>query len=113
MVWSDGPYAMKKAPWDMMGIDGLADWYAPHVEAWAVCAPSATVYLWGRRRVGAAGSGHEGGGWMFRALYLGQRDGPAPGRIDTESLPRRPDVTRFDRGFWRPYTRNGHLPAVC
>lgn len=48
MVWSDGPYAMKKAPWDMMGIDGLADWYAPHVEAWVrICAPSATVYLWG------------------------------------------------------------------
>jgi hypothetical protein len=47
MIWSDGPYAMNKADWDRMGVDGLADWYAPHVEAWGlVCAPSATLYVW-------------------------------------------------------------------
>jgi len=50
MVWSDGRYGMGKTAadgWDGGGVDGLADWYAPHVEAWGrVCAPSATLYVW-------------------------------------------------------------------
>jgi len=72
MVWSDGPYAMNKAEWDRMGVDGLADWYAPHVEAWGrVCAPSATVYLWNT----AAGWARldpvmRAAGWTFRTLLV-------------------------------------------
>jgi len=49
LVISDGPYGMGKADWDRQrGDDGLREWYRPHVEAWGrVCAPSATVYVWG------------------------------------------------------------------
>ena len=78
MVWSDGPYAMKKASWDMMGIDGLADWYAPHVEAWGrVCAPSATVYLWGTdegwARLDPVMRAH---GWTFRVKVTWLKTNP-------------------------------------
>jgi site-specific DNA-methyltransferase (adenine-specific) len=78
MIWSDGPYAMKKAPWDMMGIDGLADWYAPHVEAWGrVCAPSATVYLWGTdegwARLDPVMRAH---GWTFRVKVTWLKTNP-------------------------------------
>lgn len=70
MIWSDGPYAMRKAAWDMMGVDGLADWYAPHIEAWGrICAPSATVYLWntaeGWARIDPV---MRAAGWVFRVL---------------------------------------------
>ena len=72
MIWSDGPYAMRKAAWDMMGVDGLADWYAPHVEAWGrVCAPSATVYLWntaeGWARIDPV---MRAAGWKFTGLIV-------------------------------------------
>ena len=43
----DGPYGMGKAAWDRVSIDGLADWYAPHIaRVSALLAPSASVYLW-------------------------------------------------------------------
>jgi len=72
MVWSDGPYAMNKADWDRMGVDGLADWYAPHGEAWGrVCAPSATVYLWntaeGWARIDPV---MRAAGWRFAGLII-------------------------------------------
>jgi site-specific DNA-methyltransferase (adenine-specific) len=49
LVISDGPYGMGKAAWDRQrGEDGLREWYRPHVEAWGrVCAPAASVYVWG------------------------------------------------------------------
>jgi len=43
----DGPYGMNKAAWDRMGVAGLPDWYAPHIDdVDRLCAPSATLYLW-------------------------------------------------------------------
>jgi DNA modification methylase len=51
LLISDGPYRMKSAPaaWDKFkSWEHFVDWYRPHIEAWGrVCAPSATVYLWG------------------------------------------------------------------
>ena len=87
MVWSDGPYAMNKAEWDRMGVDGLADWYAPHVEAWGrVCAPSATVYLWntaeGWARIDPV---MRAAGWRFRALIVWGK-GHTPAQIGYASL---------------------------
>ena len=95
MVWSDGPYAMKKAPWDMMGLDGLADWYAPHVEAWGrVCAPSATVYLWST----AAGWARldpvmRAAGWTFRVLVIWHKTGAHPALIGAANASTWPDIT--------------------
>lgn len=72
MAWVDGPYAMRKAPWDMMNVDDLPAFYAPHYEALdRVLAPSATVYHWGT----AAGWARvdpviRGMGWTFRVLLI-------------------------------------------
>lgn len=51
-VISDGPYDMGKGAWDAAVSGGeLAAFYAPHVAAWSrVCAPSATVYVFGTGR---------------------------------------------------------------
>lgn len=49
MAWVDGPYFMGKGEWDpTLSLDAAVAWYAPYLEALtAVCAPSASVYLWG------------------------------------------------------------------
>ena len=116
MIWSDGPYAMKKAPWDMMGIDGLADWYAPHVEAWGrVCAPSATVYLWGT----AAGWARldpvmRAAGWTFRVLVTWLKTNP-PSQKGQDALTCWADFTEvcgvYQRNAWEIGTCAGELIA--
>jgi hypothetical protein len=66
----DGPYAMGKADWDRQGLDGLPEWYRPHLEdVGRVCAPSASLYVWNT----AAGWARldpliRSMGWTFRAL---------------------------------------------
>jgi DNA modification methylase len=43
----DGPYGIGKAGWDKMGIEGLADWYAPHLaRVSTLLAASASLYVW-------------------------------------------------------------------
>ncbi len=72
LVISDGPYAMRKADWDMMSLDDLVDFYRPHVEAWTQkCMPSASVYIWGTSegwaRLDPLMREH---GWTFRTLIV-------------------------------------------
>ena len=43
----DGAYGFGKGAWDRASLDGLPDWYRPHLEdADRLCEPSATLYLW-------------------------------------------------------------------
>lgn len=73
LVISDGPYGMVKAAWDRQkGPDGLREWYRPHVEAWGrVCAPAASVYLWGTQRsVRALQPLMEAEGWTWRTCVV-------------------------------------------
>jgi hypothetical protein len=43
----DGPYGIGKAAWDRMGVEGLAEWYRPHLErVGALLAASASMYVW-------------------------------------------------------------------
>ena len=72
MAEVDGPFGMKKAAWDRMNIDGLADWYAPHLaRLTSLMAPSATVYLWntaeGWARLDPV---MRGLGWGFSSLVV-------------------------------------------
>ena len=117
MVWSDGPYAMKKAPWDMMGIDGLADWYAPHVEAWGrVCAPSATVYLWGTAEGWARlDPVMRAAGWTFRVLVTWWKTGAHPALIGVAAMTNWPDLTEVAGVYTRsdpPFLNPGTLGNV-
>jgi DNA modification methylase len=103
MVWSDGPYAMKKAPWDMMGIDGLADWYAPHVDAWGrICAPSATVYLWGTAEGWARlDPVMRASSWTFDTLIIWHKIGAHPARLGAANSHSWPDVTEVSGVYKR------------
>ena len=116
MVWSDGPYAMNKADWDRMGVDGLADWYAPHIEAWGrVCAPSATVYLWntaeGWARIDPV---MRAAGWTFRVLLTWLKTNP-PSQQGQEALTCWADFTEvcgfYQRNAWEMGTCAGEMIA--
>jgi len=46
-IISDGAYGVGGFPGDPRTPDGLADWYAPHVEAWAKHSrPSSSLWFW-------------------------------------------------------------------
>ena len=103
MVWSDGPYALGKGEWDRMGIDGLADWYAPHVEAWGrICAPSATVYLWGTAEGWARlDPVMRAAGWTFGGLVIWDKE-HTPAQLGAAGCSVMLDITevagRYTRG---------------
>ena len=85
----DGPYALGKATWDRQGIDGLPEWYRPHLEdVGRVCAPSASLYVWNT----AAGWARldpliRSMGWTWRALVTWDKTiAHMAGRVDTAGL---------------------------
>ena len=95
LVVCDGPYAMKKAAWDMMPMAELGAWYRPHIEAWnTVCAPSATVYLWGSAESWAAIHPEaQAAGWTFRGLITWHKTNAQSQATDKEAARMWPDVT--------------------
>ena len=116
LVISDGPYGMSKAAWDKMGVGGLADWYAPHIEAWGrLCMPSASVYLWNT----AAGWARldpvmRAAGWTFRALVTWDKGlWFLAGKCDVEGCRTWPDVTEvcgfYQRNEWEIGTCAGSM----
>jgi len=110
LVISDGPYGMAKAAWDKMGVDGLAGWYAPHVEAWGrLCAPSASVYLWntaeGWARLDPV---MRAAGWSLRGLITWVK-GASKELIGADTMRTWPDETEVC-GF---YQRNEWEIGTC
>ena len=113
MVWSDGRYGMgksEKGGWDDGGVDTLADWYAPHVEAWGrVCAPSATVYLWGTAEGWARlDPVMRAAGWRYSRLLTWDKGDSIMGALPLSPEDRCtwPDVTEvcgvYQRDAWSP-----------
>ena len=48
VIVSDGAYGVAGFPGDPPTVEGLVDWYTPHVEAWSRHAlPSTTLWFWG------------------------------------------------------------------
>jgi len=116
LVISDGPYALGKGDWDKMGIDGLAEWYAPHVREWSrVCKPSASVYLWntaeGWARLDPVMRAE---GWTFRAPITWDKGiGFLAGKCDVAGARTWPDVTEvcgfYQRDAWKLDTCAGTM----
>jgi DNA modification methylase len=114
LLISDGPYGIGKADWDRMGVDGLADWYAPHIAEWdRVCSPSSTVYAWntaeGWARIDPL---IRAAGWTFRALVTWDKGiGFMAGKCDVNGLRTWYDVTEvcgmYQREEWAPSTCAG------
>jgi site-specific DNA-methyltransferase (adenine-specific) len=47
VIVSDGAYGVRGFHGDTTGVDGLADWYRPHVAAWSRhAAPVTTLWFW-------------------------------------------------------------------
>ncbi|SAL42541.1 DNA methylase N-4/N-6 domain-containing protein [Caballeronia arvi] len=47
VIVSDGPYGLGKYPGEPVSVKALAEWYAPHVAAWAKAArPDTTLWFW-------------------------------------------------------------------
>jgi DNA modification methylase len=121
MAWVDGPYFMGKGEWDpCLSLDAAAAWYAPYLEALtAVCAPSASVYLWGtdeleaelRRSMRALG-------WTFRGRVTWVKpDGQALKSSYEGGARCWPDVTEvcgfYQREEWAPSTCAGQEIAYA
>jgi DNA modification methylase len=90
----DGPYGMGKAAWDRVSIDGLADWYAPHIaRVSALLGASASVYLWntaeGWARIDPV---MRANGWTFAGLIVWHKIGAHPARLGAASASIWPDV---------------------
>lgn len=90
----DGPYGMCKAAWDRVSIDGLADWYAPHIaRVSALLGASASVYLWntseGWARLDPV---MRAAGWGFAGLIVWHKTGAHPALIGAASASIWPDL---------------------
>lgn len=47
-IMVDGPYGVSGYPTDPPSVDGLADWYAPHIAQWSRRAtPETSLWFWG------------------------------------------------------------------
>ena len=46
-IISDGPYGLNGFPGDLPTVDGLVEWYRPHIEAWSEkSTPETTLWVW-------------------------------------------------------------------
>ena len=97
----DGPYGMNKAGWDKMGVDGLADWYAPHfARVSSLLAPSASMYVWNTAEGWARlDPGIRALGWTFRGLIVWDKSAP-PSMLGWHTIKMWPDQTEVC-GFYQ------------
>lgn len=108
----DGPFALGKAAWDSMSLDGLADWYRPHLEdVDRLCAASASLYVWSTSRsLKRLDPLIRSMGWTERGEIVWDKGlGAMAGKVDTEGLRCWYDVTEvcgfYQREAWAPGER--------
>ena len=92
----DGPYGLNGFPGDLPTIDGLVDWYRPHVRAWSErSTPETTLWLW-NSEVGWA-TLHtllEEHGWEYRSCHVWDKGlGHIAGNANTQTLRKFPVTT--------------------
>lgn len=95
-IISDGPYGVSGFPGDEHKWHGLAEWYAPHVEAWSrLSTPETTLWFW-NTEVGWA-TVHPvlvANGWEYRCCNVWDKGlGHIAGNANTQTLRKFPIVT--------------------
>lgn len=96
VIVSDGAYGVGGFPGDPKAVDRLADWYEPHVAAWAsYAAPSTTLWFWGTEigwaTVHPVLQRHR---WEYRALHVWDKGpGHIAGNANSKTLRKFPIVT--------------------
>ncbi len=96
VIVSDGPYGLGQFPGDPPTPIGLAEWYAPHIAAWAQYAlPETTLWFWcneiGWATVHPVLARH---GWQYRALHVWDKGiSHIAGNVNSKTIRRFPVVT--------------------
>lgn len=96
VIVSDGAYGVAGFPGDLPQVDGLAEWYAPHIAAWSYYAlPETTLWLWatevGWATVYPVLKLH---GWEYRALHVWDKGiAHIAGNVNSKTIRRFPVVT--------------------
>ncbi len=110
VIVSDGPYGLGQFPGDPPTPAGLAEWYAPHIAAWAQYAlPESTLWFWcneiGWATVHPILVLH---GWQYRALHVWNKGiAHVAGNVNSKTIRRFPVVTEV----CVQYVREVHLPT--
>jgi site-specific DNA-methyltransferase (adenine-specific) len=111
VIVADGPYGVSGFPGDPPTPDGLGDWYAPHVEAWAEFAqPSTTLWFW-NSEVGWA-EVHpvlKANGWQYAGASIWDKGiGHIAGNVNSKSIRSFPVVSEV----CVRYVRDVRLPTL-
>jgi DNA modification methylase len=102
LVICDGPYGLQIGDEEWDRVDDLVALYEPHVAAWdRVCAPGASVYLWGSEQAWATLHPlmlrH---GWRFQSLITWDK-GSAPSQKCERAMARNWPVATEVAGFYQ------------
>lgn len=95
-IIADGPYGVSGFPGDERRWNSLAEWYEPHIRAWADCAaPQTTLWFW-NTEIGWA-TVHpvlEKHGWAYRCCNVWDKGlSHVAGNANTQTLRKFPVVT--------------------
>ena len=110
-IISDGPYGLGKYPGEPASPDALAEWYAPHIAAWAAKArPDTTLWFWnselGWAKVHAVLELH---GWEFQECCVWNKGiAHVAGNCNSKTIRGIPVVTEVAVR----YTRRALLPSA-
>ena len=95
-IISDGPYGVGGFPGDLNGVEGLVDWYRPHIEAWTNRATAQTTLWFWNTEIGWA-TVHptlKEFGWQYRACHVWDKGvGHIAGNANTKTLRKLPVTT--------------------
>lgn len=118
VIMVDGPYGLGKFPGEPRSADNLAEWYAPHVAAWAERAlPETTLWFWcseiGWAEVHPLLKLH---GWKYKAAHVWNKGvGHVAGNCNGDTIRGFPVVTeicvQYVRDVKLPNTE-GHPVAI-
>lgn len=106
-IISDGPYGINGFPGDEVKAHTLAQWYRPHIEAWARRSTGLTTLWFWNTEVGWANVHPvlEACGWDYRCCNIWDKGmGHVAGNANTQTLRKYPVVTEVCAHYVRRVT---------
>ena len=96
VIISDGPYGAKGYPGDLATIDGLGEWYEPHIKEWSRhSTPQTTLWFW-NTELGWANV-HPflvKNGWEYKACCVWDKGmSHVAGNVNTKTITKLPIVS--------------------